>query len=67
MAESKTSAGLPEVDPQQGLKDNKKTLEEKIARLKKLPHSEEHDHEGAIARAERHLAEVDRALRKESK
>ncbi len=64
-----TSAGIPAVNPLQGLEDNKKTLEEKIARLEKLPNPDHpsFDHDGAVARAKRQLAEVSKALRKESK
>lgn len=69
MSEPKATASIPEHDPLQGLKENKKTLEEKIARLEKLPDSEDpaFDHAGALVRAKRHLAEVNKALRKEAK
>ena len=67
-ASKTTSAGIPEVNPQQGLEDNKATLEDKIKRLEAIKtENRGHDYPAALARAKRQLTEVNSALRKESK
>jgi hypothetical protein len=63
-----TSPAITETDPQQGLKDNKATLEDKLKRLESIKTADiGFDVNASIERAKRQLAEVNKALRKETK
>lgn len=65
----KTPDTIPEVDPQQGLKDKKAMLEQKLKDLEKLPKPDHpsFNHDAALQRAQAQLTEVNKAIKKEGK